>query len=101
MRSKAILPSYEFILQHFQTQRGLYILGAGASAGSAPFGGEFSRVPSLDYLRNFGSFPAIIPAHDERELLVLLLFPDECLLKFLLAGKPGPDCHQNRKVAAK
>ena len=65
MRSKAIRPSYEFILQHFQAQRGLYILGAGASVGTAPFGAEFSRVPSLDYLRNFASFPAIIPVHDE------------------------------------
>jgi hypothetical protein len=62
---KPCSPSYEFILRHFQARPGLYILGAGTSAGSAPLGVAFWRSAALDYLRNFGSFPASIPTQAE------------------------------------
>jgi hypothetical protein len=57
--------SYEFILTHFRARSGLYILGAGVSAGSAPLGMAFWRSAALDFLRNFSSFPADIPAQSE------------------------------------
>jgi hypothetical protein len=60
----ALQLSYEFILRHFRARRGLYILGAGASAGIAPLGPAFWPAPT-DYLQQFRSFPAIIPQHDE------------------------------------
>jgi hypothetical protein len=55
---------YERTLRQFQTERGLFIIGAGASVGCAPFGADFWRAAPLDYLRNVGSFSAEIPAHD-------------------------------------
>jgi hypothetical protein len=58
-------PSYESILRHFRACRGLYILGAGASAAEAPFGDDFVVGPALDYVRHSGSFPAIIPRQSE------------------------------------
>ncbi len=57
--------NYEFILKHFRARPGLYILGAGVSAGSAPLGIAFWRSAALDYLRNFSSFPANIPTQAE------------------------------------
>jgi hypothetical protein len=58
-------PNLEAILRHFQARPGLYIVGAGASAGSAPLGNAFWRTAALDYLRNVGSFPAEIPTQAE------------------------------------
>jgi hypothetical protein len=57
-------PSHETILRHFRTCRGLYILGAGASAGLVPFGPEFLRGPGIDYVRG-GGFPADLPQQSE------------------------------------
>jgi hypothetical protein len=58
-------PNLEFILKHFLAESGLYILGAGVSAGSAPLGVAFWRAAALDYLRNVGSFPADITTQAE------------------------------------
>jgi hypothetical protein len=78
-------PSFEFLLNEFRTRRGLYLLGAGASAGEVPFGESFMMGPALDYLRNSGSFPADIPIQSELNkkiiriaspLLISRLFPD-------------------------
>jgi len=57
-------PSLEALLQEFTTRRGLYVLGAGASAGVAPFGWEFMIRPALNYVRG-PSFPGEIPCHSE------------------------------------
>jgi hypothetical protein len=54
-------PSYESILQHFRARRGLYLIGAGASAGLAPLGAKLYRVVALDWWHG-GGFPAVIPA---------------------------------------
>lgn len=51
-------PSYESILRLFKACRGLYILGAGASAAETPFGSDLLVAPSLDYIRASGSYPA-------------------------------------------
>lgn len=59
------IPSYEYLLRQFQTYRGLYILGAGVSAGAAPLGDAFWTAAPLDYLCNLGSFSADIPVHSE------------------------------------
>lgn len=58
-------PSYEFILRQFQTCGGLYILGAGVSAGAAPLGMDFWISTPTDYLGNVGSFSVDIPMHSE------------------------------------
>lgn len=57
--------SYEFILGQFRTRRGLYILGAGVSAGAALLGEAFWAAAPLDYLHNLSSFSANIPVHSE------------------------------------
>ncbi len=49
------------MLHDFRTRRGLYMLGAGASAGDVPFGHALMAAPALDYLRNAGSFPVVVP----------------------------------------
>jgi hypothetical protein len=48
--------SLERLLWRFQNERGLYLLGAGASAGIAPFGADFMMEPGLDYVKNVRSF---------------------------------------------
>jgi hypothetical protein len=63
-------PSHEFLLRHFRARRGLFILGAGASAGASAsagevrFGQDFLIGPALDYVRG-GSFPVSIPIPSE------------------------------------
>jgi hypothetical protein len=57
--------SYESILREFQTRQGLYILGAGASAGEAPFGKSFMVGPAFDYVGNSRAFPDTIPIQSE------------------------------------
>ena len=63
-------PSYKFLLRHFRAQQGLFVLGAGASAGASESGGEvrfghdFLIAPALDYVRG-DSFPVSIPVHSE------------------------------------
>lgn len=49
----------------FQTRRGLYILGAGVSAGAAPLGEDFWTAAPINYLHNLSSFSADIPVHSE------------------------------------
>jgi hypothetical protein len=44
------MPTYEFLLGQFRARRGLYILGAGASTGDAPFGQSFMIGPAVDYV---------------------------------------------------
>jgi hypothetical protein len=61
----AVKPSLEFILRQFGSYPGLYVLGAGTSAGTAPLGGSFWTASSLDFLRNLGGFSASIPVHSE------------------------------------
>jgi hypothetical protein len=78
------MPSYEFILAQFLALRGLYIFGAGVSAGVAPLGEAFWATAPLDYLRNLGSFPADIPVHSELAQKMIdnsrrLFFPDRSI----------------------
>jgi hypothetical protein len=55
----------ECILRQFRSSSGLYILGAGTSAGVAPLGRAFWTASSIDFLRNLGGFSASIPMHSE------------------------------------
>jgi predicted alpha/beta-hydrolase family hydrolase len=52
--------TFESIVQHFCARRGLYLLGAGASAGLAPLGNGLYRIVALDWWRN-GWFSARYP----------------------------------------
>jgi hypothetical protein len=85
--------SYEFLLRHFRARRGLYILGAGASAGASesagevPFGHDFLIGPALEYVRG-GSFPVTLPIPSElsgriknaaRGVSLSRVFPDRIL----------------------
>jgi hypothetical protein len=66
----ASTPSYEFLLRHLRSRRGLYILGAGTSAGASEWAGEvrfgqdFLIGPALEYVRG-GSFPVSLPIPSE------------------------------------
>lgn len=80
----AVGPSLEFMLREFRRYPGLYVLGAGASAGAAPLGRAFWTASSLEFLRNLRGFSASIPVHSEltrrmiegsRELTVSEIFP--------------------------
>jgi len=44
----AVKPSLEFILRQFRSYPGLYVVGAGTSAGTAPLGRSFWTASSLD-----------------------------------------------------
>jgi hypothetical protein len=57
-------PSKEAIFQQFRTCRGLYVLGAGVSAGHVPLSNGLLRAPALDYVRG-GCFPAFLPSQSE------------------------------------
>lgn len=57
------MPSFESLLRQFQNQRGLFIIGAGASAGTVKLGPEFLQAPGVDYVINGGSYPVEIPSH--------------------------------------
>ena len=96
--------SYETILQHFRSRSGLYILGAGASAGIAPFGASFLRKPAVDYALG-GSFPADIPQQSEftrRSIAALLGMNAEDRRALLFGGRelrPGtPDFPYKEKL---
>ena len=65
MSQRAKTPSLESILRHFLSRRGLYILGAGASAELAPLGVSFWTASPIDYLRNVSSFPVAVPQRSE------------------------------------
>jgi hypothetical protein len=81
--------SYETILQHFRSRSGLYILGAGASAGIVPFGASFLSTPAVGYV-HAGSFPADIPQQSEltrRSIAALLGMNDEDRRARLFGGR--------------
>lgn len=59
------------LLRHLRTARGLYLLGAGASAGEAPFGAGFLRDPAIDFLRHAHSFSTSPQKHTPLSRLVL------------------------------
>ena len=61
----AVKPSLEFLFRQYRSYSGLYVLGAGTSAGTAPLGRAFWTASSLDFLRNLGGFSASIPVHSE------------------------------------
>jgi hypothetical protein len=54
------LPTLERMFTRLRTRIGLFVVGAGASAGSSPHGRDFWRESPLDYLRDLRSFPAIV-----------------------------------------
>jgi hypothetical protein len=57
------MPIFESLLRQFQNQRGLFILGAGASAGSVNLGTAFLRAPGISYVTSGGGYPVEIPPH--------------------------------------
>ena len=56
------VPSLETMAAQFRAQSGLYILGAGASAGEVPMTEPLMRDPAAQFIRS-GSFSAEIPKH--------------------------------------
>jgi len=91
-------PSHEFLLWLFRARRGLFILGAGASAGGSGtagevrFGQDFLIGPALDYVRG-GSFPVSLPVPSESSRKIInvargvplsRVFPDRII-------RPGTD----------
>lgn len=60
IRHRQYLPTLELIFARLRTRTGLFVLGAGASAGSSPLGLDFWRESPLEYLRYLRSFPAIV-----------------------------------------
>lgn len=83
------------------SRRGLFILGAGASAGLVSFGTSFMQAPVLDYVRNAGSFPVERPRHDIRTKKVLrsaeLLRLDDFFPGRIL--RPGTDEYPYREIS--
>jgi hypothetical protein len=55
--------NYEALLRRFRSESGLYLLGAGTSAGIAPLGTAFWTTPVRDFLHNFGGFSVEEPGH--------------------------------------
>jgi hypothetical protein len=64
-------PNPTAFLRRLSTGRGLYFLGAGASAGEAPFGASFLWDPLIDFLRHAGSFSISQPEHPPLSRLLL------------------------------
>ncbi len=60
IRHRQDLPTLERMFTCLRTCMGLFVVGAGASAGSSPLGRDFWRESPLDYLRDLRSFPAIV-----------------------------------------
>jgi hypothetical protein len=60
IRHRQELPTLERMFTRLRTRMGLFVVGAGASAGSSPLGRDFWRESPLDYLRDLRSFPAIV-----------------------------------------
>jgi len=76
-------------LRRLCTGRGLYLLGAGASAGEAPFGSALLRGPLVDFLRHAHSFSATRP--EQPPLSRLLLEAGAHLTSFDIDGRtPRP-----------
>lgn len=57
------MTTFESLLRQFQSQQGLFILGAGASAGSVNLGPAFLRAPGIAYVTSGGGYPVEIPPH--------------------------------------
>jgi hypothetical protein len=55
--------SYECLLRRLRSYSGLYLMGAGASAGIAPLGRSFWTAAPLDFLQNLSGFSAQKPDH--------------------------------------
>jgi hypothetical protein len=68
LRSKADLAAF---LRCLRTRRGLYFLGAGASAGEAPFGRDFARAPLIYFRRNYRDIGTTPPKHTPLGLRLL------------------------------
>ncbi len=83
------------MLRNFQCRRGLYILGAGASAGSAPIGKDFFRAPARSYLRDFCGFSPIIPVHSELTQRMIDASHDISISEIL----PGREIRPSTEVA--
>jgi hypothetical protein len=62
-RSAVTRPNLEFLLHQFRSHSGLYIVGAGASAGLAPLGAEFWTSTPINFLRTFRGVSVDIPPH--------------------------------------
>ncbi len=62
-RGAVTKPSLEDLLNQFRSHSGLYIVGAGASAGLAPLGAEFWTSTPINFLRNFRGVSVDIPCH--------------------------------------
>ena len=62
---------YKSLLRCLLTGRGLYFLGAGASAGEAPFGAGLLREVGIDYLQHARSFSTGTRQHSPLSELVL------------------------------
>ena len=60
IRHRQDLPTLELMFTRLRTRMGLFVVGAGASAGSSPLGRDFWRESPLDYLRDLRSFPATV-----------------------------------------
>jgi hypothetical protein len=57
------MTTLESLLRQFRSERGLFILGAGASAGSVNLGPAFLRAPGVAYVTSGGGYPVHIPSH--------------------------------------
>lgn len=60
IRHRQKLPTLEHLFARLCTHTGLFVVGAGASAGSSPLGRDFWRAAPLDYLRDLRSFSAVV-----------------------------------------
>ena len=79
-------------LRGLRTGRGLYLLGAGASTGEAPFGSALLLGPLVDFLRHSHSFSATRP--EQPPLSRLLLEVGSHLTSFDINGRslrPGSE----------
>src|SRR6478609_185665 len=86
-------PNLERMFALFQSRPGLFILGAGASAGEVPMAGRMLADIALDYLRKVGGFSPQIPAHSNLTQQVIaagrLLTPQD-VFPWIMA-RPGAD----------
>lgn len=87
----------DLVLRDLIRLPGLYLLGAGMSAGHAPFGSSFMAEPALDYLRNSGGFPAERPAQNLRtrrvraagaQLTLSDIYPERAFLAGMMDDYP-------------
>ena len=60
IRRQQAQPTLDQMFINLRTRMGLFLIGAGASAGLSPLGRDFWRDAPLDYLRNQAALPAKI-----------------------------------------